>query len=240
MRKASSLLSMLDPWTWKIAVALLSIGLGAGVPAAIAQTTAADYRQLGLAYRQAGNMPEAITALQKAVELAPDGVNGRVLLGWTQHLAGESDVAMQTLRDTVYLDPLSVETANALGIVYLVQDELPDAVLTHTWAALLKPDNEIAYYNLSLAYQRLGRHDWAIAAGARAAELEPTNPHPFVALAIAHWSNGDAAAAQDVYQQAIAVDGRYGDRAFLDYLTEAAFSNEQIELAGEVLTATTR
>lgn len=225
---------------WGLTLGVLSLGLGTGLPTAIAQTTAADYRQLGLAYRQAGNFPEAIAALQEAVELAPEAVNGRVLLGWTQHLAGETDAAMQTLRDTVYLDPLSVETANALGIVYLVRDDLPEAVLTHTWAALLKPDNEIAYYNLSLAYQRMERYDWAIATGERATELEPTNPHPFVALAIAHWSNGDGATAQTVYQEAIALDGRYGDRDFLGYLTEAAFSPGQIELVEEVLAATIR
>ncbi|MBF2080223.1 MAG: tetratricopeptide repeat protein [Synechococcales cyanobacterium T60_A2020_003] len=224
---------------WINGLSLFVLGFGIlGRSVAIAQTTAADYRQMGLAYRQAGNFPEAIAALQEAVNLAPDDVNGRVLLGWTQHLAGDSDAAMQTLRDTVYLDPLSVETANALGIVYLVRNDLSDAVLVHTWAALLKSDNEIAYYNLSLAYEQMGRYDWAIATGERATELEPWNPHPWVALAIAHWSNGDVKQAQEIYRQAIAVDGRYTDAAFLDYLTEAAFSPEQIERAKTVLNAT--
>jgi tetratricopeptide (TPR) repeat protein len=205
-----------------------------GTPAA----TAADYRQRGLAYRQAGDLPAAIAAFQEAVALAPDLVSGRVLLGWTQHLAGESDAALVTLRETGYLDPLAVETWNALGIVYLVRGELPEAVLVHTWAAMLKPDNEIAYYNLSLAYQRLGRYDWAIATGTQATEIEPQNPHPWLALAIAHWSNGEPLLAREAYQAAIAVDGRYGDPATLDYLSVAAFSAAQIALVEQVQRAT--
>lgn len=213
------------------------LGLGMSslmVQAAVAQS-ASEYRQLGLSYRDQGRYEDAIAALQKAVALEPGSQSGRVLLGWTQHKAGQHTQAAETLLQGFYRDLFDVPTLNALGIVYLVSDQLPNAIAAHTWAATLKPDNEIAYYNLSLAFERIGQYDWAIAAAQEAAKLEPSNPHPLVAEAIAHWGNRDTTLAQQAYQQAIDLDGRYSDAAFLDYLNEAGFSVEQIQTSKQVL-----
>jgi Flp pilus assembly protein TadD len=83
----------------------------------------------------------------------------------------------------------------------------------------------------------LQQYDLAIATAQRAAELEPTNPHPLVALAIAHWGKGDRSAAQQAYRQAIDLDPRYREPAFLTNLQEAGFSPDQIQTAGQVLSA---
>lgn len=197
--------------------------------------TAEQLRLTGLNYRQQERYPEAIAALKQAVTLEPENVSGRVLLGWTQHKAGQQPAATETLEQVLALNPFEVSNLNALGIVHLVSDRLPAAIATHGWAALLKPDNEIAHYNLSLAFERLGQYQWAIATAKTSAQLEPSNPHPFVALAIAHWGNGDRSLAQQAYQQALAVDGRYRDSGFLNYLTEAGFSSDQIQRSKRVL-----
>lgn len=196
---------------------------------------AGSYRATGLSLRAQERYPEAIAAFQKANQLEPSNLNNGVLLGWTQHLAGQEEAASQTLVNTAYQDFSNVQTFNALGIVLLTRGSLDDAVWVHSWALGLKPDNEIAYYNLSLAYQRLGQYDWAIATAQKAAELEPSNPHPLVALAIAYWGKGDRSSAVQTYRRAIGVDGRYGDRAFLAYLKEAGFHVDQIRLSEQVL-----
>jgi len=222
----------------KYLLTLLVLTLGWFTSPSAWANSAGEYRQQGLAYRQQEQFPEAIAALEKAVELEPQNVSGRVLLGWTLHLAGQETEAAKALLMAFYLNPQDVPTLNALGIVYLVSGDLTAAAITHAWAAALKPDNEIAYYNLSLTYQRMQQHDWAIATATRAAELEPTNPHPLVALAIAHWSKGEQPEAKQTYQQVLSLDGRFGDRPFLDMdLERAAFSPEQIRLAKQVLSA---
>jgi tetratricopeptide (TPR) repeat protein len=217
----------------------VQIGMGAIAAVLIAQPSiaqsASDYRQQGLTLREQERYPEAIAALQKSVDLDPKNLSGRVLLGWTQHKAGQADAAANTLLETFYLNPFEVPTLNALGIVYLVAGKLDLAVATHGWAAILKPNNEIAYYNLSLAFERLGQGDWAVAAAKEAAKLEPTNPHPLIAEAIAHLANGEAAMAQNAYRQAIAIDPRYADSSFLPYLNEAGFSADQIQRSQQVL-----
>jgi Flp pilus assembly protein TadD len=210
----------------------LAIGLFAQPGVAVSPE---QYRQQGLNYRQQERYLEAIVALKKAVELDPQNISGRVLLGWTQHRAGQQAPAAQTLSETFSLNPFDVPNLNALGIVHLVSGELAAAVATHSWAAMLKPNNEIAYYNLSLAFQRLGQYDWAIAAAKSAAKLEPNNPHPLVAQAIAHWGNREQALSHQAYRQAMSLDARYTDANFLAYLNEAGFSTEQIQLSRRVL-----
>jgi tetratricopeptide (TPR) repeat protein len=169
------------------------------LPSSLAANSGGEYRQLGLLYRQQGRFPEAIAAMQKSVELEPKNIMGRVNLGWTQHLAGKEKDAAVSLWQAIYQQPLFVPAYNALGIVYLVDGNVPVATLIHTWAAILKPDNEIAYFNLSLSFHRLQVYNFAIICAERAATLEPNNPHPLVAAAIAYWDNGDKDVAKQVY-----------------------------------------
>jgi Flp pilus assembly protein TadD len=192
-------------------------------------------REKGLMLREQGQYEAAIAVLQKAVTLEPESMEGQVLLGWTQHRAGQTKAAAETLGQAVSRNPVYVPALNALGIVYLVNSQPTRAVLTHTWAAFLNPGNEIAYYNLSLALQRLQDYEWAVKSAHEAIRLEPTNPHPLIALAIAAWSQGDRSGAQSAYRQAIILDSRYGNSDFLPSLVEAAFSADQIQLALQIL-----
>jgi len=206
-------------------------------PTFTATTSASEYRELGLRYRQQERYSEAIAALEKSVELDPQNTSSRVVLGWTLHLAGQDSAAAAALRRAIYQDWMHVPALNAMGIVCLVSGNLDEAVAVHSWALMLHPDNEVAYYNLSLAYHRLQKYDWAIATARQAAILEPNNPHPLLAQAIALWDNAQQPEAQQVYRQAISLDPRYRDRGFLAELQAAGFSPEQIQITEKVLTA---
>ncbi|MGB3614826.1 MAG: tetratricopeptide repeat protein [Elainellaceae cyanobacterium] len=205
------------------------------LPTAAVPQTAAQYRQQGLDYRNQGRFDEAIAVLEQSVALEPDHQGGRVILGWTQHLADQGEPAAQTLTQAFYVDPFDVPTLNALGIVKLVQGNLGSAVTSHLWAAHLNPDNEVAYFNLSLAAQRMQLYDWAIATAVRAAELEPYNPHPLIAEAVALWSQGRQNEAQQSYRKALSLSPRYGTVELGFYLEQAAFSPEQIAIASAIV-----
>lgn len=207
------------------------------VPSAAAVAQANIYRQQGLSLRQQGLYPDAIAALQRAVTLDPRNTLSYVILGWTHHLAGQEQAATQVLQQALQRQPNHVPALNALGIVYLTAGKLQAAVQTHTQAVQLKPNNEIAHYNLSLAYQRLQKYDQAIKHAQQAAALEPENSHPWVALAIAHWGQGNQSAAQQAYRQAMELDGSYGDRSTLAELKLAGFSPDQIQMTTDILTS---
>jgi tetratricopeptide (TPR) repeat protein len=240
-----------------VAIALLALGLGGcdrpitqpapasppispvaatAPPSASSPPTAADraaaniFRQKGLDNRNQGRYDEAIAALQKSVELDPSNLSGRVILGWTLHLAGRETDATQQLKQVLAQQPTDVPTLNALGIVYLVSGDLTAAVQTHQKAVMLQPDNEIGFFNLSLAYHRLKCYPEAIANAQRATQLESENPHPWLALAIAHLSNNEATLAQEAYRQAIRLDARYRNAEILDRLKFAGFNQNQIQL----------
>lgn len=203
----------------------------------LAATSANEYRSLGLSYRASERYTDAIAALKKSVELEPRNSSAWVLLGWTQHLAGQEDVATWSLLQALYLNPVTVPALNALGIVYLVSGQLNAAVFVHTWAAILEPKNEIPYYNLSLALHRLHSYDLAIATAKKATTLEPFNPHPIVAEAIALWGKGDSTLARQIYTKAQRLDSRYKNPAFLVNLQKAGFSPDQIHTAEKILSA---
>ncbi len=197
--------------------------------------SAAVFRQQGLQYRSQGRYLEAIAALEKAVELEPANFSGRVLLGWTQHRAGQFEMATDTLMQAFYQNPFEASTLNALGIVHLVRGQLKAAIASHAWAAFLKPDNEIAYYNLSLAFEQLGQYDWAIAMAAKAAQLEPSNPHPLIAQAIAHWGNGETSQARQRLQQAEQLNPAFAAPGYLmEDLTQAGFTPTQIKASQQI------
>lgn len=200
-------------------------------------TSASQYRSQGLSYRASERYTEAIAALKKSTLLEPKNLSGWVLLGWTQHLAGQEDAAVQSLFQVLYRDPTSVPALNALGIVYLVTSKLNSAVAVHAWAAFLDPKNEVAYYNLSLAFHRLQIYDSAILTARKAATLEPNNPHPLVALAIAYWDSGDRIQAKLAYRQAQNLDLRYSSGSFLNHLKKAGFNQAQIETTKQILFA---
>ncbi len=212
-------------------------GLLAGITPISAANSAGEYRLLGLSYRRQGRYSQAIAAMEKSVELEPENIMGRVNLGWTQHLAGKQKDAAISLWQAIFQQPLFVAAYNALGIVYLVDGNLPLSVIVHTWAVVIKPDNEIAYFNLSLALHRLKIYPLAIAAGNQATILEPNNPHPVVASAMSYWDSGDRTLASKVYHRAIKLDIRYKKPIFLAHLKQAAFTQEQIQVTKEILLA---
>ncbi|MDX1976218.1 MAG: tetratricopeptide repeat protein [Pseudanabaenaceae cyanobacterium bins.68] len=216
---------------WRLSWGLICLIIFVQGNAYALSNSAATYRQQGLDYRSQGDFDQAITALEQAVQLEPQHLSGLVLLGWTQHLAGKGTQAAQTLWQALFQQPAFPETANALGIVYLVRGELNAAILVHEWAKLLKPNNEIAHYNLSLSYQLIGQIPLAIAHGKIAAQLEPQNPHPLISLAVSHWQDQNRVAAIAAYQTAINLDSRYGQREFLNQLTQAGFNSSQIAIA---------
>lgn len=233
--KKIELIALVSAFWWLFASG--GSGKALAVSGASNKYRASQYRELGLAYQQQERYSLAIRAMKKSVELDPENIVGRVNLGWAQHLAGQDDAAAVSLVQAVYRDPASVPALNALGIVYLVSNKLAAAVVAHTWAAALQPDDEVAYYNLSLAFERLQRYDSAITTAKRAATLEPYNPHPLVALAISHWEQGDRTLAKLAYRKANALDSRYSDHSFLPQLKKAGFSQSQIQIADEVRSA---
>jgi len=210
------------------------------IPSSADRKAAQTYRQSGLKLRQRGNYTEAIASFEKAAKLDPNNLSGRILWGWTLHLAEKEAEASEVLQQVLAQDAHNIPALNALGIVYLVSGNLTDAVKTHQQAVSLNPKNEIAHYNLALAYQRLKDYDSALTHAQQATQLEPNNPHTWVAIALVYWEKGDKTQAKTMYQRAINLDSRYRQSGFLSHLKLAGFSADQIQLMAKIQKYTLR
>ncbi len=165
----------------------------------------------------------------------PVRLSACVNLGWYLHLQGQNQRAIDILSQVTRRAPKDEKAFNALGVIYLFTADYPKAVAINRTALQIQPNNEIAHYNLSLALWELGQFAEAQTHAQDAARLEPTNPHPWIALAIAEFRLDHLSAAQSAYRQAFKLNQRYRKSAYLEKLGTADFSPRQIAVAQTIL-----
>jgi Flp pilus assembly protein TadD len=76
----------------------------------------------------------------------------------------------------VDVDPELANAYNSLGIVYLEQNKLDQAIASFQRASLLRPSVAEVHGNLGIAYFRAGRRAEAKAAFEHALKLQPAGP----------------------------------------------------------------
>jgi tetratricopeptide (TPR) repeat protein len=93
---------------------------------------------LGDAYREAGELPEAIEAYRKALDRAPGYLDIRFRLGVTLREAGLPGQAIAELRRVFRGNPSYLEAAVQLGLTYFSMGRTDQAV--REWTAVLERD----------------------------------------------------------------------------------------------------
>ncbi|MBV8651067.1 MAG: sulfotransferase, partial [Alphaproteobacteria bacterium] len=83
------------------------------------------------------------------------------------------DRARAVYESAVLANPCDAVAHDHLGLVHLVAQRLPQAMLCFERALFLRPDFAFAHYSLGLALQSAGRHDEAGASYRRAVALAP-------------------------------------------------------------------
>ena len=150
---------------------------------------------LGKVYARQEHWDDAITAVEKAIEIQVDNTEAHYQLAQIYIKRGEKKKAasamafFKVLRQT---DPLLQEAEiwvkrhpndargyNNLGIVYLARRRSEDAIVSYKRAISLAPNLATAHYNLGHAYHKQGKMTLAIAAYQQALTINTT-------LAIAH------------------------------------------------------
>lgn len=97
------------------------------------------------------NVPAAAREFRRVTELAPDWVEGYLLLGAALEEIGERDEAISTYRAAMKVAPEDARPLIALGSIYIRQHEYAKASKILRRAILLHPDSEEANHLLSLA-----------------------------------------------------------------------------------------
>ena len=128
---------------------------------------------LGNAYRQRKDWPEAKKALQRALDVGPDDPEVNYSLGMVCAQLEESDRAYEYLKRAVALRPVYPEALNNLGVLYLRTRHTEDAVHSFEESIRVAPEYDQAYLNLARVYANQGERGKA-----REVLLELLKQHP--------------------------------------------------------------
>jgi tetratricopeptide (TPR) repeat protein len=120
-----------------------------------------------------GRISEAVALLQDTVRDYPDADWGWYLLGKAHNLRQDWPAAEQALRRAAELTPGAAEIQFQRGVALFHLERLQAATACFRTATQLKPDYDVAYYNLGRCLHRLGDRVEAIEAFRAALRCEP-------------------------------------------------------------------
>lgn len=144
---------------------------------------AGGWHALATLLRMRDRLDDALAAVRRAVQLAPDDPQLHFELGLVLRRLGLDLEAEASYRRGLQINPQNAEAYNELALILERTDRLDDAVATYRRALALSPDASGALSNMAIALIRQQRLDEAEAALRRAIEVEPDNAGAYVNLA---------------------------------------------------------
>lgn len=127
--------------------------------------------RLAVTLQSLGRLAEAIAALHKALEAAPDHLEARLLLASCLRQGGEPRLARIELESATSLERESSRAWFSLGVVCDDLQDIPGAIAAYRKCIDLQPDSPEALVNLGLSLQNTGDLTGALAAYRRAVQL---------------------------------------------------------------------
>lgn len=159
-----------------------------------ANPAAADaYTQLGVAYLERNNLPRALNALDRALEIAPRHAEALQALALVYQRQGESALANDYFQQAVDAEPDFTRARNNYAAFLFGQNQFNAA------CEQLEIASEDAQYanraqlftNLGQCYLTLEEFDKARARLERAQSIDPRNPRGYLMLAELEYSQGN-------------------------------------------------
>jgi tetratricopeptide (TPR) repeat protein len=160
---------------------------------------ASTYLEKGWHLITLGDHAGAVTALQRALDLAPDDPQGRALLGWAQMLGGAHDDAMATFARVLERDPDNALARVNIGYICLQKRVFGEAIEHLSRAIRVDSDRKAtlyAHYYLGLVYLEREMFDDAASFLERAVALGPNLVEARYELGRARWFGGQRDAAR--------------------------------------------
>ncbi|MGA2981092.1 MAG: sulfatase-like hydrolase/transferase [Terriglobales bacterium] len=159
------------------------------------------YAKLGMAETNLGNIPEAVKAKRKAVELNPDSVNLHYELGKVLMQAADFEAAVPELEFVVAKMPGSLKTRALLAIADDRTNRLPQAIGECEKILAVLPEQYSTNLLLGRDLVLSGKPEDALPRLMKAAAIRPQAPQPHLSLADAYDKLGrkeDAERERDV------------------------------------------
>ena len=162
-------LTEIGEYTEAAAICTGAVRLAKGQPVALA----AIYRQMGEVYSRAGKSPEAVSALYKALELAPRDVETARALATSAVRSGLYAEAATALDRVLRMAPLDVAAKKQVAWVNFKLERYPTAI--RDYEAVSDSLGTVDRYYLAQAYAKSNKVDRAIELFREVVRLDPQN-----------------------------------------------------------------
>ncbi|MEO7029449.1 MAG: tetratricopeptide repeat protein [Acidobacteriaceae bacterium] len=153
-------------------------------------------------YQAQGRTADAMTALQKAIDLKPEDSRWQVRMGNFIFAQGDVKLAAASWQRAIELDPENVYAQFNLGLADMQLDKLDDARSQLQKAAAMQPD-ATHYTALGEVLQLQGKYSEAIEMDRKAVNLDPNDYNAWGNLASAYQWSGNHDKALEATAKAI-------------------------------------
>ncbi len=119
---------------------------------------------------------------------------------------GPFDTIVGLLNEIVRDDPAVIDAWFMMGTQYMAHGDLDRAVQYYKRTLALKPDYDLAVFNLAQAYRRMGNDDAAMAGFEHYLTLDPKDPFVHYQMGEIWLDRGDTARAEQLFRRALEID----------------------------------
>ena len=164
---------------------------------------------LGAAHYQAGQIPDAETAFQRAIQLDPQDYTGYYNLGRILAKFDSRETALQLLEKARSLAPQSVPILSALGTTYHLTGRIQEARVVFKDLLKLHPESTDPYELLGSSHLDSGEVQEALTYLVHAQGLPNTSAKIHYLLGLAYFDLGYAGQGEFHLKEAIRLDAGY-------------------------------
>ena len=167
------------------------------------------HNNLSCAYKQQGNMPDALAHAQQALRLAPNYAEAYNNLGSLYYSQGRIDDAIAACKKAIRLEPNYLEPHYNLANSLIKQDKVQEAIGHYETVLKLQPRHASAKQNLAMAYLANKQLTKAKPLLEQAVADNPFHPELHAELAQIYLEIGDSAAAIAMYCKALKLSSQH-------------------------------
>ena len=167
------------------------------------------HNNFGDALFNKGQVDEAITHYQKALQIKPDYADAHNNLGNALLQKGRVDEAITHYQKALQITPDFAEAHYNLGNALLQKGDVDEAITHYQKALQINPDNAEAHDNFGMALLKMGRVDEAITHFQKGLQIEPDHVEAHNNLGNALLQKGDVDEAITQYQRALQIKPDY-------------------------------
>jgi tetratricopeptide (TPR) repeat protein len=150
-----------------------------------------------------GKLEDARFILEDLAFQSPKDPNVLYNLGMCYSDLNDLDIAVDTLNGCVKIAPLYSNAHVALGVAYVRQGKLQQALIQFTEAIELDKNNSFAYRNLATIFGKMNDNVNALKYLKLAFDIDPADPHTLYGLGLIYQDLGDNVNATTYFKKLI-------------------------------------